>query len=127
MYLKFDLSVYELSCMRCCLPSNRLDSVNYHDLLSFQVYKELYAHAQNIGIQKFMKGITVIMLEKIHAIKYSYSRILTRSIAKSKKRTFFSSLQSLERMPVPQKRLPACSIKGFSAATAQVMLNVFVV
>ena len=42
MHLKFDSSVYEMSCVRCWLPSNSLNSVIYQDLSSFQVYIGLF-------------------------------------------------------------------------------------
>ena len=42
MYLKFDFSGYEMSCMRCWLPPNSINSVIYQDLSSFQVYVELF-------------------------------------------------------------------------------------
>ena len=41
MYSKFDLSMYKMSCMRCWLPSNSLNTVIYQDLSSFQVQIEL--------------------------------------------------------------------------------------
>ena len=41
MYLKFDFSGYEMSCMRCWLPPNSINSVIYQDLSSFHVHIEL--------------------------------------------------------------------------------------
>ena len=60
LYLKLDLSVYKMSCMRCWLPSNSFNSVIYQNLSSFQVYIELFpfsinAHARNIEAQKFLQ------------------------------------------------------------------------
>jgi len=42
MYVKFDLSVYNVPCMWCWLHSNSLNPVIYQDLSSFQGYTELF-------------------------------------------------------------------------------------
>ena len=54
MYLKFDLSVYEMSCMQCWLPSNSLNYGIYRDLLSFQVCIEL-SHFPSMCMRKTLK------------------------------------------------------------------------